>query len=80
MPFVGIKVDTMCVMPMTLRLEDSDVQALRRRAQVEGTSMQDVVQRAVRQYIEQQSRMDLVDQVLDVELPRYAEALERLSR
>ena len=67
-------------MPMTLRLEDSDVQALRRRAQLEGTSMQDVVQRAVRQYIELHSRLDLVDRVLDAELPRYAEALERLSR
>ncbi len=42
--------------------------------------MQDVVQRALRQYIERQSRADLIDQVLDAELPRYAEALERLAR
>lgn len=67
-------------MPMTLRLTDLDAEALRRRAQVEGVSMQDVVQRALRQYIERQSRADLIDQVLDAELPRYAEALERLAR
>lgn len=67
-------------MPMTLRLSDADGDALRRRAEWEGVSMQDVVQRALRAYIERESRRDLVDQVLDAELPRYAEALERLAR
>jgi len=31
-------------------------------------------------YVENHSRADLLDQVLDGELPRYAEALERLGR
>ncbi len=70
----------MATMPMTLRLDDSDTAALRRRAEVEGVSMQTVVQSAIREYIERRSRVELIDQVLDRELPRYAEALERLSR
>ena len=40
--------------------------------------MQSVVQAAVREYIERHSRSELIDRVLDHELPRYAEALERL--
>ena len=34
---------------------------------------------AVRVYIEQTSRRELLDQVLDEDLPRYAEALKRLG-
>jgi hypothetical protein len=65
---------------MTLRLSDDETEALRRRAELESRSMQDVVRHAVREYIENHSRADLLDQVLDTELPRYAEALERLGR
>lgn len=67
-------------MPMTLRLSDAEADALRRRAQFEGRSMQDVARQAVREYVESHSRTDLLDQVLDEELPRYSEALERLGR
>lgn len=42
--------------------------------------MQDVARQAVREYIENHSRAELLDQVLDQELPRYAEALKRLAR
>lgn len=42
--------------------------------------MQDVVRQAVRDYIEATSRRDLLDEILADELPRYAEALERLGR
>lgn len=42
--------------------------------------MQDVARAAVREYIESHSRAELLDEVLDEELPRYAEALERLGR
>ena len=42
--------------------------------------MQTVVRRALRKYIEDTSRDDLLDAVLDEELPRYAEALDRLGR
>jgi predicted transcriptional regulator len=67
-------------MAMTLRLTDAEAQALRKRAQREGRSMQDVARQAIREYVEGHSRAELLDQVLDMELPRYAEALERLAQ
>lgn len=66
-------------MAMTLRLSDDEAQALRRRAEREGRSMQEVARTAVRDYIDRASRRELVDRVLDEELPSYAEALERLG-
>jgi hypothetical protein len=42
--------------------------------------MQEVVRQAIREYVEGHSRAELLDQVLDEELPRYAEALERLGQ
>lgn len=67
-------------MPMTLRLSDAEADALRRRAELEHRSMQDVARQAVREYVENHSRADLLDRVLDEELPRYSEALERLGQ
>lgn len=67
-------------MAMTLRLDEQESEALRRRAELEGRSMQDVARQAVRDYIERTSRRELLDRVLDEELPRYAEALERLGQ
>jgi predicted transcriptional regulator len=67
-------------MAMTLRLNEQETDALRRRAEVEGRSMQDVARQAVRDYIERTSKRELLDRVLDDELPRYAEALERLGQ
>ena len=69
----------MAVMAMTLRLTDEEAAALRKRADREGRSMQDVAREAVRQYVDRASRRELVEQVLDEELPRYAEALRRLG-
>jgi predicted transcriptional regulator len=67
-------------MAMTLRLTDEETEALRRRARLESRSMQDVARQAVREYVESHSRAELLDRVLDEELPRYAEALERLGQ
>jgi predicted transcriptional regulator len=66
-------------MAMTLRLSDDETDALRLRAEREGRSMQDVAKSAVREYIERTSQRELLDGVLDTELPRYAEALRRLG-
>lgn len=41
--------------------------------------MQEVAREAVRQYIDRTSRRELLDEVLDAELPRFAEALRRLG-
>ena len=65
---------------MTLRLAEQETEALRRRAELEGRSMQDVARQAVRDYIERNSKRELLDRVLDRELPRCAEALERLGQ
>ena len=66
-------------MAMTLRLTDEEATALRLRAQREGRSMQEVARAAVRDYIDRTSRRELLDEVLDEELPRFAEALRRLG-
>jgi plasmid stability protein len=67
-------------MAMTLRLDEHETEALRERAGREGRSMQEVARQAVRDYIERTSKRELLDAVLDSELPRYAEALKRLGQ
>lgn len=66
-------------MAMTLRLTEEESDALRRRAAREGRSMQEVARAAVREYVERTSGRELLDEVLEEELPRYAEALRRLG-
>ena len=63
-----------------LRLADDETKALHRRAELEHRSMQEVARQAIREYVENHSRAELLDRVLDEELPRYAEALERLGQ
>jgi hypothetical protein len=64
---------------MTLRLTQDESDALRARADMEDRSMQEVARDAVRSYIESHSRQELLERVLDDELPRYSEALRRLG-
>jgi predicted transcriptional regulator len=66
-------------MPMTLRLTDDEAEALRARAKLERRSMQEVARQAVREYVENHERAELLESVLDSELPRYADALRRLG-
>ena len=65
---------------MTLRLTDEESALLREQAQAEDRSMQDVARAAVREYVERRRRRVAVDAVLDTELERYADALERLGQ
>ena len=67
-------------MAMTLRLTDAEARALRRRAELVGRPLQVVARQAIREYVESHSRAELLDRVLDEDLPRYAEALERLGQ
>ena len=67
-------------MAMTLRLTEDETEALRRRAKAEGRSMQEVARDAVSRYLEQAGRRQIVDAVLDRELVRYADAIERLGQ
>ena len=65
---------------MTLRLTEDETEALRRRAKQEGRSMQEVARDAVSSYLEQAGRRQIVDAVVDRELVRYADAIERLGQ
>lgn len=65
---------------MTLRLTEAEAKALRLRAEHEGRPMQEIARQAIREYVEGHSRAELLDRVLDEELPRYAEALKRLAQ
>jgi len=67
-------------MAMTLRLSDDEHESLRAQAEREQRSMQDVARRAVRDYLETHSKRALLDAVLDSELTKYADALERLGK
>jgi predicted transcriptional regulator len=65
---------------MTLRLDDALDAALTERARREGRSKQEVAREAIAAYVEHHSKRELLDLVLDTELPRYADALERLGK
>lgn len=67
-------------MAMTLRLNEAQSEALRARAEFEGRSMQEVAKSAIEEYLELHSKADLIDRILDEELPRYAEAMQRLAQ
>jgi predicted transcriptional regulator len=59
---------------MTLRLDQELDAALTERARREGRSKQEVAREAIRVYVEHYSKRELLD------LPRYADALERLGQ
>lgn len=67
-------------MAMTLRLSDDEADALRRHAEREQRSMQEVARDAIREHIERRTRRDLIDAAVDDTLVRYADALDRLGR
>jgi predicted transcriptional regulator len=67
-------------MAITLRLTEAEAEMLRRRAELERRPVPEVIRQAIREYVESHSRAELLDRVLDEELPRYAEALERLGQ
>lgn len=67
-------------MAMTLRLSDEETQALRERAEKDGTSMHDVVRRAVREYVDDAEQRELILAAAREGMELYAEALDRLGR
>lgn len=67
-------------MAMTLRLSDDEAEALRRLAEREDRSMQEIAREAIREHVGRASRGELIDAVVDDALVRYADALERLGR
>ena len=70
----------MTVVAMTLRTDEELDAALEALSTREGISKQEVVRRAVLERAERSSLRAEVDDILDVELVRFADALERLGR
>lgn len=66
-------------MAMTLRLTDEEQEALRRRAALDGTSMQEAARRAVREFVVKAEHRDRVAAAADLIMERHDEALRRLG-
>jgi predicted transcriptional regulator len=65
---------------MTLRLSDDEAEALRRRAETEQRSMQEVARAAVREYVDRHDHDDDVDHAAAWVTANFREALDRLGR
>ena len=65
---------------MTLRLTDDEAEALRRRAEAEQRSMQEVAREAVREYVSRHDHVDEVDQAAAWVTTTFRDALDRLGR
>ncbi|MEM9032985.1 MAG: CopG family transcriptional regulator [Actinomycetota bacterium] len=66
-------------MAMTLRLTDDEQDALRRRAEQEGISLQEAARRAVREFVERSDHRDRVAEAAGRTLDVHADALRRLG-
>lgn len=66
-------------MAMTLRLTEDEHEALRRRAEMEGISMQEAARRAVREFVNLGNHQDRVAIAAGRILEAHADALRRLG-
>ena len=66
-------------MAMTLRLSDEQTEALRRRAEKEGRSMQQVALAALDDYLVRTADDELTDRLAERGAERFAELLRRLG-
>lgn len=67
-------------MAMTLRLTDDEQDELRKRAAVEGISMQEAVRRAIRDYVGLSDHRDRVVASARRIMEVHADAIDRLGR
>lgn len=67
-------------MAMTLRLNEQEQQALKARAASEGSSMQEVARKAIRDYVARSEHRDNVATAAETVLAVHADAIERLGR
>jgi predicted transcriptional regulator len=75
----GIKAVSSRFMAMTLRLSDEQTEALRRRADREGRSMQQVALAALEDYLVRAEDDERTDRLAERGAQRYAELLRRLG-
>jgi predicted transcriptional regulator len=66
-------------MAMTLRLTEEETELLRRIAQLEGRSMQEIAREAVNSAVEQKLKSALVRHYAREEADRYREVLKKLA-
>ncbi|WP_208294072.1 ribbon-helix-helix protein, CopG family [Ilumatobacter fluminis] len=66
-------------MAMTLRLTDTEQEALRARADAEGISMQEAARRAVREFVSRSEHRDRVAQAAGLIIETHSDALRRLG-
>ncbi len=78
-PTMWYRTDTVAGMAMTLRLTDDEQDALRRRAQAEGISMQEAARRAVREFVARGDHEARVAEAAARILAAHADALSRLG-
>ena len=64
---------------MTLRLTESEQEALRFRAEVEGVSMQEAARRAVREFVARSDHRDRVERSTQLIMDKHSDALRRLG-
>ena len=66
-------------MAMTLRLTDTEQEALRERADAEGISMQEAARRAVREFVTRGEHRDRVGHAARLVMEAHDDALRRLG-
>jgi len=66
-------------MAMTLRLTDEEQAALRKRAELDGVSMQEAARRAVREFVARADHRDRVSSAAELIMERHADPLRRLG-
>lgn len=66
-------------MAMTLRLTDTEQEALRARADAEGISMQEAARRAVREFVTRGDHRDRVARAAALIIDNHRDALRRLG-
>jgi predicted transcriptional regulator len=73
------QIDIFVLMAMTLRLSDEQAGALRKRAEKEGRSMQQVALAAVDEYLLRAGDDELTERLAQRGADRFAELLRRLG-
>ena len=70
----------MCCMALTVRLSNEEQEVLASFAERSGVSQNEVMRAALREFVQRQTHAELLTSVMDAELPKFAEALERLGQ
>ncbi len=67
------------LMAMTLRLTDDEHEALKKRAEADGISLQEAARRAVREFVARSNHRDRVTRAADLIMETHGDALRRLG-